>query len=955
MARYALVIGITSNDQSLGTLEKSAADAGAITQVLRDHGDFQVELLVKPEETTCEALALKLKEFLTVRALRHEALIYYTGHGFPWVDAFGEVEAFLAPSDCVVSWDGQGRAVRQQNGLSLNSVSRLAARAELSNLVMLLDCCHSGYVLEEGVLRQTFGAFVQKDYWLMTACRSFEAAYAKRGERYSIFTGAVLAGLGRELADERGVITVGELFASVAKALRGERQEVMQLSVGRPIELVRFRSEVVVKGRVDGENPYQGLMAFTKETRRFFFGRDAVVQDLVRALQGSSFVPLIGASGSGKSSVVRAGLVPRLEELGWKVLEPMKPGTEPLDALRSLTFQLDPISSQPTLLVVDQFEEVFTLSRSSEDQAAFIRELFLLSEKVAIVVTMRADFVEACLGNEGLTQAIRSDAVWLGPLTGVDLEMAIEQPAIVQGATIQPKLLAQILQDVEEEENCLPLLEFALSELWNRPLASNSGGTEPNLEVGRELTLADYRKLGGVTGALNGHAEGVYKQLVVQGREHWVQRVMLRLVRTGEGTKDTRQRQRRGDLLDMGKDAGEREAIEAVISVLVDGRLVVSDRDGMIDLSHEALMRSWGRLAGWREGDREVRRIVDRIVDARREWADKGKRRRDLLEGRLLKDGRRLLKDAPADVVGVKGFIWKSFWWRRSELAGLLVIPILVVGIPIEYFLRELTAKRDYEIIESLQGEQGERSAVLNLTSGCWAKSRYPEIYNYFRDRLFGNCRSLENAKLERANLMNVNLENVNLEGANLEGVNLKGANLKNSILKHAKMNRATLERTDMSYAELYSANLSESYLLDANLGHADLIGVNFTSANLMNVNLVQANLGNVNFNKTQLFGANLTNAFLGETNLTDANLWSTNLSDTILQGVNFSNAHFDDTNLQNATFRCVLKFSCPNLKSIRLSGTNNWQGIQGWETVENIPPALKQQLGLKDKKEERR
>ncbi len=194
-----------------------------------------------------------------------------------------------------------------------------------------------------------------------------------------------------------------------------------------------------------------------------------------------------------------------------------------------------------------------------------------------------------------------SNPVYLGPMVGEALEAAIEQPAIIQGATVQPKLLAQILQDVEAEENCLPLLEFALSELWerqrrDRPLTPNSGGTEPSFE----LRLDDYRKLGGVAGAVNAHAEELYKQLASQKREQWVKSVMLRLVRTGEGTRDTRQRQRKSDLLEMAKDSVERETIEAVINALVDGRLLVSDRidnQDVIDLSHEALMRSWKRFS----------------------------------------------------------------------------------------------------------------------------------------------------------------------------------------------------------------------------------------------------------------------------------------------------------------------------------------------------------------------
>ena len=195
----------------------------------------------------------------------------------------------------------------------------------------------------------------------------------------------------------------------------------------------------------------------------------------------------------------------------------MMPGTDPIATLQSSIDSLED-STEKTLLVVDQFEEVFALCRDRSEQSKFIQAFMNLD--VRVVVTMRADFVEACLTNTDLTRSIQADAVYLGPMVGEALEAAIEQPAIVQGASLQPKLLAQILQDVAEEENCLPLLEFALFELWERqirsdPLAPNSGGTEPK----NELTLADYRQLGGMVGALNAHAEELYKTLASQKRE----------------------------------------------------------------------------------------------------------------------------------------------------------------------------------------------------------------------------------------------------------------------------------------------------------------------------------------------------------------------------------------------------------------------------------------------------
>jgi serine phosphatase RsbU (regulator of sigma subunit)/uncharacterized caspase-like protein len=631
--RYALIIGI-QDYQQIPPLTKTREDARSVADFLRATGDFQDVFAVRSDATRLELVAA-LKEF-QARARGNDALVYFTGHGFGLVDELTDgVTGYLAAADTWVDATGN-RVTAQQDGILLVSLGTLLEQGNFSSLVMLLDACHSGLLLERGEIEQGLAVFSRKrDYFLITACRGFEQAAAIANQPHSLFTGAVLRGLARENADDQGKVSADRLFDFVARSLRDSGQEPLRLGMGSGIGLVEYGVAGPVVRAVSEENPYQGLAAFTKETRQFFFGRDREIETLVQKVQQCGFVPLIGASGSGKSSVVRAGLIPRLEDLGWRILPVMKPGTEPIGTLQWLTTDLPP-GDGPILLVVDQFEEVFTLCRDRAEQSKFIEALRGLAG-VTVVVTLRADFVEACLADEGLTQAIQTDAVYLGPMTEADLEAAIEQPAITQGATIQPKLLAQILQDVEAEENCLPLLEFALSELWER-------------KSNQELTLEAYRKLGGVTGALNAHAEEIYKQLAKQKREQWVQRVMLRLVRTGEGTKDTRQRQRKSDLLDIGKDVGEKDAIESVIQTLVDGRLLVSDRvenQDVIDLSHEALMQSWQRLAGWRENDREVRRLVDKVEDAWRQWTNNRKNAEFLMMGGFLlsvKDQWRLLK-----------------------------------------------------------------------------------------------------------------------------------------------------------------------------------------------------------------------------------------------------------------------------------------------------------------------
>ena len=913
MARYALVIGIDTNIAPLKSLSKTAGDARAIADLFDRQGGFvSVKRLIGA--VTQAQLEGALQALLTQQAERNEVVIYYTGHGFPLVESFGGQRVYLAAADCQVTVR-DGQVVGQQRGTSLEGLNNLFRSANLSNLVVLLECCYGGGFLENSLVRETMTAFTKTDYFLIAACRDFEQAYALKAEAHSIFTTALLAGL-RD-GNDRGQVTTGRLFDSIYGALQESGQEPIALGSGRSLTLVSYQQKSTAHTApipIDDTNPYQSLLAFTKETAKFFFGRDRVVQDLIGKLQNSNFVPLIGASGSGKSSVVRAGVVPRLEDLGWRVLEPIVPGVDPIENLRSATLDLNELTDQKILLVIDQFEEIFTLSRDRKVQSAFIQELMALSEKVAIVVTMRVDFVEACLADEALTQSIQRNAIYLGAMTGKELEDAIVNPAEKQGVKLQERLLARILKDVESEENCLPLLEFTLSQLWEK---------RPKAEI--ELSVANYEALGGVMGSLNTHAEEIYQGLVKQKREDWVQQVMLKLVRTGEGKKDTRQRQLKADLLGLGKNEQERDAIESVIMTLVDGRLLVGDRvndQDVIDLSHEALMLSWKRFVGWREDDREIRRLVDKIEDAKREWQTQ-KKREYLLDGRLLKDARRLLKDKPNVVLGAKAFIQKSSWWGRSQMAGLLVIPILVLGIPLEYFLREESVKRDYDRLALCSNKVRKMScqdAIMSLVRGCRWRGSSPSIQDktvyyglekaiaYPTERIFGNCRRLDQVNLRDSYLPSANLNNSFLESIDLSDSNLSGAKLRNVNLTSARLISIDLRNANLNDSFLHSIDLSNSKLNGAelrkvNLDKARLINTDFTGANLNNGFLHSVDLSNSKLNGAELRSVNLTSARLINTDFTGANL-----NDSFLHSVDLSNSK-----LNNAELRKV------NLDSARL------------------------------------
>lgn len=441
--------------------------------------------------------------------------------------------------------------------------------------------------------------------------------------------------------------------------------------------------------------PYVGLEAFTKETARFFKGRDRFVQTLLAKLGESNFVPVIGASGSGKSSLVRAGVIPILEDSGnWQVLPPIMPGYSPLNPVNEISRSLSQLckrpqektqvalaleagklgeaisvlpGSQSLLLVVDQFEEIFSVcpEENEVERTKFLDLLVSIahfngsvaepptSSRLKVVTTMRADFFDNCLKYRDLGEVIQSNQVLLLPMNEDELIEVIKSPANLAGYKLGPGLLPAIMRDVREEKNILPLLEFALTQVWER-------------RDNRIFTFEAYDALGGVSDALNHHAEGIYSALS-EAEQYWVERICLKLVRVGPEQKDTRHRRSKSDLLDLAT-AEQQSVLESTLKELVDGRLLVTGKsifpnpetdateaalslhpegkdkssinDSWVDLSHEALMYAWKRFEQWRRADRDQHRLIQRVEDAEKEWYRKAKNEDYLLQRGLLAEVR---------------------------------------------------------------------------------------------------------------------------------------------------------------------------------------------------------------------------------------------------------------------------------------------------------------------------
>jgi WD40 repeat protein/tRNA A-37 threonylcarbamoyl transferase component Bud32 len=373
--------------------------------------------------------------------------------------------------------------------------------------------------------------------------------------------------------------------------------------------------------------PYRGLMAFRPEDGDLFFGREEVVASILERLLQSKFMAVVGASGSGKSSLVRAGLVPAFRQARSASAVVMAPGPDPAAELEHAL-----AGGPPSLLVVDQLEEVFTLCPDEAGRTRFLDALLDLHDagSTAVAVALRADFYGRCANHPRLAAAVAAHQHLLGPMRTDELRRAIELPARAAGLRLEHGLIDAMVTDVEGEPGALPLLSHALYESWAR-------------REGRVLTLAGYRAAGGVRGAIAHTAEEVY--LGCTPREQaLVRQMLLRLTELGEGTEDTRRRVPLAELAPEGDDVEAEEALERLAA----SRLLVVGDDSA-EIAHEALIREWPRLRGWLAEDREELRTRRQLATAARSWEESGRDDADLYRGARLEaavegtgDGRRL-------------------------------------------------------------------------------------------------------------------------------------------------------------------------------------------------------------------------------------------------------------------------------------------------------------------------
>jgi WD40 repeat protein len=516
--------------------------------------------------------------------------------------------------------------------------------------IVLEDDTGKMVLVQTNVLASMFKLFAKKG----VECVILNACYSEvQADAISQYVNYVV-GMNRAVGDRAAVAFAVAFYDGIAAGYEVEEAYELgraQMMSFREHETPIFNKRNIINAPIDDvlisfedvipPNPYQGLSAFGEEDADFFFGQEKFVNNLVEVTHKQPLVAVVGPSGSGKSSVVYAGLIPKLRKEGNWLIESFRPGKEPFEPLAfALVRQLEPEAGETKqlretmglagdlrngritlpqvvarilernpgkrlLLVADQFEELYTLCQVKEEQERFANELLtaITQENVTLVFTLRADFYGYVLSYRPFRDALQEfTPQLLSSMKRDELQQAIELPAQKLEVELEPQLTQRILDDVGQEPGNLPLLEFALTRLWEK-------------QINRELTHQAYEEIGGVKKAIANHAEQVYQQLSEIDKKQ-TQRIFVQLVRPGEGTEDTRRVATRAE---VGEDNWN------LVSYLAGypARLVVTcrqEQEDTVEVVHEALIREWGTLREWMNANRQFRTWQERLKVALREW-----------------------------------------------------------------------------------------------------------------------------------------------------------------------------------------------------------------------------------------------------------------------------------------------------------------------------------------------
>lgn len=588
-------------------------------------------------------------------------VLYYVGHGL--VNLAGEF--FLATRATT-----DREVMLPAEALPFPAVRGALSSGRARHVVAVLDCCFSGRAPGDfaTAAADTFELTGRQGSYLLTATSATEQALAPEGEPYTVFSGALLEFLRDGDPKAPRGLRLNDAYDYLERTLqsRGAPAPQRRLSgdAGGLVVAPNPQALGPVKPRNDDSErtsghepsprscPYPGLDAFTAADAEYFHGRERMIAEILGVLAyGGKHGPLalVGRSGAGKSSLLKAGVLPAIKNghlhvpgvRYWPQLV-MTPGEHPLRTLAgrlaagtgrdeasiaaALTADPRELARIVTvvwrkgrapgglILCVDQFEEIFTACADEAERQAFIRVVCQAAPEFQAILGLRADFYGHCLEYPDLATVLDARQILVQPMNQAELGSAIEEPAATVGLRLEEGLTRRLLQDLESAEgpgrdadSALPLLAFALQQTWR----------QSDQQV---LTLGDYQATGGIWGAVTQQAEAVYTNL--GPAQDAAKLLLLSMVQLGDGTDDVRRRVTVEDLL-AGRSAAEQDAIRKALNAYVAARLVTVD-DGTTEIAHEALLRAWPRLREWIKDDRDELLDHQRLAEAARVWKTSG-------------------------------------------------------------------------------------------------------------------------------------------------------------------------------------------------------------------------------------------------------------------------------------------------------------------------------------------
>lgn len=690
----AYVIGVNAYSNGVPPLRTAVTDAERLGKLLADSHGYIVRSFPRDGAPTFAALRRLLHETLPQEVGPDDrVLFYFAGHGIA-LDGDDGPEGFLVPEDA--------NREDRNSFLAMTELNDALASLPCRHLLLILDCCFAGAfrwsstrdlsALPSVIHRERYERYIQDPAWQVITSAAYDQTALDVlsgntiGERietaeHSPFAAALFRALegdadliprgkdGQPGGD--GVITATELYlylrecvetATVERRVRQtpglwplrkhDKGEYILLSPGHELNLPPAPELNYAN------NPYRGLQSFDEEHRQLFFGRTRIVEQLYGLVKSQPLTVVLGASGTGKSSVVKAGLLPHLrcmDNEDWQILPVIRPGKSPLATLASLALpgednaigeaerltalRLDENAFaervkawadcyQPgarLLLMVDQLEELITLCWDEGEREHFIKSLAAalnaLPDRFRLVLTLRSDF-EPQFADCPLKSGWKASRYIVPPMTTDELREAIEGPASVRVLYFQPAdLVDRLIDEVIQTPGAMPLLSFTLSELYVRYLERRGDD--------RALTAEDYEQLGGVVGSLRSRARELYDQLDGTSQtdksdgpnQATMRRIMLRMV-SAQGGELARRRVARSELVFPAPEENDRVA--AVLRQLSEARLVVegqeADGEPYVEPAHDALVRSWDKLLAWTRDEQEQLLLRRLLTPAATEW-----------------------------------------------------------------------------------------------------------------------------------------------------------------------------------------------------------------------------------------------------------------------------------------------------------------------------------------------